>query len=293
MVENKNIIIMYHYIRDNTKLKAFSTEEFRKQIEYLNNRYKIISIEDFIIKKPKGNTCILTFDDGLKDGLTNALPILEELNLKGSFFIPTYVLKNKKMLDVQKRHLLLAKLGVNEFVKEFNKTAENVFHIKDDGKKNDYDDSLTSNLKYVLDNIDKKKSKNILNSIFKKNFDEEHEFSKIYLTKKDIKKMKSKGMEIGSHTHEHLWLGKLYFKDMKKDLEKSTTIFKKNFGYNPKIICYPFGSFNTFTKRVAKQLGIIAGVTINKNYNTTKTDPLSLNRYDCIDLFPWKNKFNL
>jgi len=65
-----NVITMYHYIRDNTKFKAFSVEEFRTQIEYLKEQYKIISIKELIANKPNENTCVLTFDDGLKDGIS-------------------------------------------------------------------------------------------------------------------------------------------------------------------------------------------------------------------------------
>ena len=288
-----NIIIMYHYIRDNTNFKAFSTDEFRRQVEYVMGKYRIISINELIEKKPKDNTCVLTFDDGLKDGFTNVLPIIEELGVKGTFFIPTKILKSKLVIEAQKRHLLLAKLGTEKFVQEFNSLVDEIFQVRKEGQKNNYEDELTSNLKYVLDNMDQDVSKKILNKIFSEYFDEEEEFSKIYLNKKEIDIMLSKGMEICSHGHGHFWLGNLYFKDMVADLTKTVEVFTGIFGKHPSFLSYPFGSFNLFTKRVAKKLGFKACVTVVKGKNTDLKDPFELSRYDCIDLFPRTNRYGL
>jgi len=288
-----NIFIMYHYIRDDTNFKAFSTDEFREQVKYVMNKYRIISIKELIEKKPKDNTCVLTFDDGLKDGLINVLPILEELGVKGTFFIPTKILTSKLILEVQKRHLLLAKLGTNKFVQEFNSLVDDIFQVRKEGAKNDYDNELTSNLKYVLDNMDQDTSKKILNKIFGEYFEEEEEFSKIYLNKKEINTLHSKDMEICSHSHEHFWLGNLYFKDMEPDLKNSVEVFTEIFGRHPLFLSYPFGSFNLFTKRVAKKLGFKACVTVAKKKNTDLKNPFELSRYDCIDLFPRTNRFRI
>ena len=124
-----NVIVMYHYVRDGGNFKAFSTEKFRKQIQYLKERFRIISLQELVEEKPKDRTCVLTFDDGIKDGFTNAFPILEEFGIKASFLIPTKILEEKKLLAVQKRHLLLAKLGTERFVKEFNAIVDKIFQI--------------------------------------------------------------------------------------------------------------------------------------------------------------------
>lgn len=288
-----NIMVMYHYVRDNTSFNAFSTKEFRDQIKYLQTKYKIISIQELINTKPTENTCVLTFDDGIKDCITNALPILKELGAKATFFISTKTLTEKSLLPTQKRHILLAKLGTEAFVKEFNEIADEVFHITKDGAKNCYDDELTSNAKYVLDYMDQKKAKIILDQIFQNHFNEQEEFDKMYLSKEDILELKKQGMEIGSHGHGHLRLGNLYYQDMEKDLIKSLEIFQNNLNFHPNIISYPFGNYSIFTKRLAKKLGFQAGITIKKEFNQHLNDPFELNRFDCIDLFPRTNKFNI
>ncbi|MEK6972540.1 MAG: polysaccharide deacetylase family protein [archaeon] len=274
---------MYHYIRNNANFKALNLNHFRNQLQHLCNKYKIISLKELIKNKSFRNTCVLTFDDGLKDGLVNALPILEEFNLKATFFIPTKILVTEKLLSVQKRHLILAKLGAEKFVKEFNKLSEDIFHIERTGKTNGYDDDLTSNLKWVLDNMDQLKSTIYLNKIFNKYFDEKREFKKIYLTKRDINKLDIAGMEIGVHGHEHLHFANVSFNEMQSDILKSVEIFKENFDSKDLVISYPFGSYSLFTLRLCHKLGFMAGVTTIKKDNTSADNPLELGRYDCID----------
>lgn len=75
--------ITYH------KIKPHQEEKFKKQIEFLDQNYNIVSPEDFV--KRKGNTnclnLLLTFDDGYRSWEEIALPTLDEHNLRGIFFV--------------------------------------------------------------------------------------------------------------------------------------------------------------------------------------------------------------
>ena len=284
-----NEIIMYHYVRDNTKLKAFSTRNFRKQVELIAEKYTIVSLQNLIEKNPEENTCVLTFDDGIKDGYTNVFPILQELGVKATFFIPTRILVKKKIIAAQKNHLLLAKLGTSKLVEEWNTKAEEQFQIKKDGKKNQFDDDLTSSLKNMIYTTPKEKCRELLNPIFDKHFNEE-EFETMYLSTEELKEMEKNGMEIGSHGHAHLWLGKVSNEEMKKDLSESVKVFENVFSRHPKVIAYPFGSYSQATLDVAKKLGFIAGVTTKNEKNLDLNHPLKLNRFDCIERPPSNRK---
>lgn len=278
-----NTMVVYHYVRDNSNFKAFSTKQFREQLEEIQKNYKIISMRDFLTKKFKEKTCVLTFDDGIKDGFINAFPILEEMELKAIFFIPTSILTGNEMLSVQKRHLLLAELGTEKFVEEFNKKSDK--KIIDEGKRKDYfyDDGLTASLKYRLDNG----GESIMNEIFEKNFNEKEEFEKMYLNMFDIKKMEDEGHEIGIHGHNHLRLGKS--KNMEEDLRQAFKIFNVFFSEQIPVISYPFGNYTKEVVAFSKKLGFKAGVTIDKHVNCDTTPRLALGRFDCIQpLEDWK-----
>jgi peptidoglycan/xylan/chitin deacetylase (PgdA/CDA1 family) len=85
---------MYHSIDDKKlpKLKGLrvDTKTFEKQIAYLaKNKYKSYTLAEMIEQKDKleKKSVVITFDDGYRDNLTNALPILKKYNFKATIFL--------------------------------------------------------------------------------------------------------------------------------------------------------------------------------------------------------------
>jgi peptidoglycan/xylan/chitin deacetylase (PgdA/CDA1 family) len=93
---------MYHYIsqapEDADKYRqdlSVTPEDFREQMTYLvENGFETIDLYDLSLAvadkvelPPK--PIIITMDDGYRDNYQNAFPILEELGLKGTFFLAT------------------------------------------------------------------------------------------------------------------------------------------------------------------------------------------------------------
>jgi peptidoglycan/xylan/chitin deacetylase (PgdA/CDA1 family) len=65
-----------------------NAEIFRRKIEWLNDNYNIVSLEDILTgknSKSQKNVAI-TFDDGYQNWLDNAVPVLEEFQVKAVFF---------------------------------------------------------------------------------------------------------------------------------------------------------------------------------------------------------------
>ncbi len=94
---NKNglIVLMYHKVNellDNPL--SVSVNQFKEQIAYLKRNFNVISLDealscirnDYSFHK---RTVLITFDDGYKDNLTNAYPILKKYGCKAVLFIPT------------------------------------------------------------------------------------------------------------------------------------------------------------------------------------------------------------
>ena len=267
-VNLNNIMMMYHYIRDNSNFKSFTTEQFRNQLQSLKEKgYRFITVEELITKKPDDKTCCLTFDDGIKDGKTNIFPILQEFNAIGTFFIPMRIFVVKEILSVQKRHLLLSKLGNDDFMKKFS----------DFGPYDSIDDC-----KYIIDHIDQNIHSFVLDKIFKEYFNESDEFDKIYLNNKDIGTLMANGMEIGTHGFNHLYLGEEPYSKMKEEIQLSYGICENLFE-KPFSMSYPMGSYSPIVKRMIESVGYKAGVTTIKQRNTV-INPFELNRYDCIDV---------
>lgn len=77
-------ILFWHgvdYITDQkVEAESFDVQSFKKQIEYLNKYYEIISIEEFYYRykhnKFTNKEIVLTFDDGYLNNLNVVYPIL-------------------------------------------------------------------------------------------------------------------------------------------------------------------------------------------------------------------------
>jgi peptidoglycan/xylan/chitin deacetylase (PgdA/CDA1 family) len=70
-----------------------------------------------------------------------------------------------------------------------------------------------------------------------------------YMTWSQIKELEAESPAyIGNHSHTHKYLVNLRNEEFIKDIENSTTIFRKKLGYNPIFFSYPFGEYNSFIK---------------------------------------------
>ena len=58
---------------------------------------------------------------------------------------------------------------------------------------------------------------------------------------------------IGNHSHSHDYLTDYKFEDFKKDVDKSTNIFKNKLDYNPIFFSYPFGEYSLEQKNYINQ----------------------------------------
>ena len=120
-------IVMYHYIRriigsEFPGIKGLEIEGFKRQLDFLENNYSIVSSEQVIDKIIKNKelppkACWLTFDDGYKDHYQYVLPELIKRNLSGAFFPPRVAIKDNIVLDVNSiHHILSCSKDINKLV---------------------------------------------------------------------------------------------------------------------------------------------------------------------------------
>lgn len=91
------MVLFWHGVDDNpdpiVEAECISTSEFEKEIQYLMKHYEIISMDEFYSRYKThsftNKEVVLTFDDGYKNNLTKAAPILKKYNLPFTIFIST------------------------------------------------------------------------------------------------------------------------------------------------------------------------------------------------------------
>jgi len=311
---NKLTIIMYHYVRPInsskfSKIKGLEVKNFKKQLDYLLGNYKFITSEQLIAyslgeDNLPNNSCYLTFDDGFKDHIKYVMPELIKRKIQGSFFPPSQAIDNRELLDVHAIHFILASSkNIDKVFIDLNNMCLDLGLTK--SKLNSFYNTYAVPLRYANGNVDSAKTiyckrmlqvvlpieirLQIISNLFKKYVGiNTNEFAEdLYMSLSDIKKLIENGMYIGSHGHNHIWLGKAQKFEQIKDIKLSLYFLKKvGAKTNNWVMCYPYGSYNADTLKILREKNCLIGLTTKSGMsNLNQAKLLELNRYDAND-FP-------
>lgn len=294
--------LCYHYIRkDNDdpfpRILGTKISEFENQIKMLKNFSEIISIDDVLKysyeKSSLSNdkhSMLITFDDGLSDHY-EAAKILHKNQIKGIFFIPTCILKEKLPANPMIIHYSLALYGIQKFLSIFNNTinhfglSENEFKITYEPKKDNAWNKIVEIKNIFKYKLDYKTSRQLLLYIYENLIlpDFPDIFKKIHLKKEQIIEMIEMGHTIGVHTHTHISVAAT---KLSKDDFYNEIIFPKNYlekEFNTPVysFSYPFGERKDYLssmKLLNKTNEFKLAFTVEEilNYNNT---PLEIGRY--------------
>lgn len=311
---------MYHYTRDlkNSRypeIKGLDCSLFEQQLKYFKDNYNVIRMEDIFNYFDNGvdlpvYPLLLTFDDGYIDNYTVALPLLKKYGFQGSFFIPAKTLCEKKMLDVNKVHFILATVqnggGIKSLVMDIMKMideyrdriagiANNDLLYEEYAVANRFDDKDTVFCKRVLQNaLPEIVRSEISSKLFAKyvGVDESVFARELYLDRDQISLMKNEGMFIGIHGYDHYWLGKLEPDLMKMDIDKALDSMKDYINPNKWVINYPYGSYNKEVIDYVSSKGCTLAFTSEVGIALLEPENrYVLPRLDCNDFPPKSNNY--
>lgn len=262
--------IMYHYVRkydpSHPNFRFLDLDNFRKQLDYFSNRFDFIRQKEwdhFIHTgefKNNLNKIILTFDDAMSCHFKYVFPELMKRNIMGIFYVSTLPIRDQKILDVHKIHLLCGafdgKLLLNKLTTLLS--SQMISDSKIEEFQREY--SLQTNsegvsefkkiLNYYISYTYRSEIINKLAKILDYTFESKN----FYVSPHDLQIMKKNGMIIGSHGHSHLLMSKLSKEEQKIELEKSFEILEETVGLSDKTYCHPYGGFHSFNEETVMLL---------------------------------------
>lgn len=277
---NKLTIVMYHYIRDFKRtrypgIKGLDINKFKEQILYLKKTFHMCTVDEVLACKSAGeslpeSSCLLTFDDGYLDHFTYALPVLSDLGVSGAFFPVGGATEERKILEVNKIHYLLASVSdVEPVISLINENSAQLGLIDELKAKywqpNRFDPAPINYIKRMLQNgLPEDIRTRLTAELFSKfvTNDEKAFAEELYMSCEQLKTMHKAGMHIGSHTWTHRWLTSLSDEDIFDELSRSAKFVASiTDSESPLTICYPYGNFNETVVRLAQELNFKLGVT--------------------------------
>ena len=283
-IENRNkrkiIILMYHKvnsIRDPLGLSV-SPEFFEKQLIYIKKRYKIITLAEAVSRlESRGvseNFAVLTFDDGFRDNLSEALPILKKYNAPATVFVACDAVdKGFTDWDIMDQAIFSGSDGMLDL----SKFGLDVISIETESQKQNAIIDLRRQLK---------REKHILRKEVIKFLSKTCKVpcKRIMLTWDEVNELKASGLvSIGAHTVTHPILSNISDEDARYEISECKNIIQKQTGLIIDHFAYPNGrevDFNEQTVALLKSAGFKSACTTVSGVNRIGADPFRLKRID-------------
>lgn len=305
--------LMYHFVRPlgtsrYPAIKGRSLADFKGQLNYLRKNFHLCSPVDVfyclrIGQRIPENWVLLTFDDGYSDHFRYVLPVLHEAKVSALFFPPVSVVLDRKLLDVNKIHFILAACPTVERVYhrlikllgENGLDAEDIESLRQKySQANRFDGPETIFIKRVLQKGLPFALRNALASQLFSEFvsvDETAFAEELYLSFDECRVMADLGMCFGSHGRNHYWMEEMDEHTQELELLESATFLHSIHACTSTplpglAMCYPYGSYNGHTIELLKKLGFAFGLTTQVGESDfSDVTRYQIKRYDTND-FP-------
>jgi len=307
----KLLIVNYHYIRELLPacgIYNITPSAFEKQLESIHSHgYCFISLENLHHairnKDPQSlnaKSCLITFDDGLKESYELGLSILDRKGIPGAFYISSFTLGRNKVLDVHKFHHIQSVMDVNEILSYFPVAfSARLDAVTGEAIKNQYiwDNQETAKVKYLINFLlNAHERAGVVQKLFEACITSEQEFAaNLYMTEDEIKDIASRN-SLGSHGASHSPLACLPKKEICHEIAESRSALMNFTGVNIEAISYPYGGESAVSDVVFEAAGknnFISGMTMMRGLNS-EIDILSgylqLKRFDTNDVFGGKSE---
>lgn len=294
---NKILILAYHGItKSEFKIPPwvlFPVNSFEIQMRFLRKKYCVLGLQEVInaiqknISLPR-NIAVVTFDDGYRNNLTLALPILIKYNIPASIFLTTGYIGTDKLLPLDRAYLILTNSQNKQplFFKEIGLGP--LFFDNDESILASYLSTVEAlkNLSTEVQEAYLEKLKTILKSDYERS-DVENEFKLLsweevdYLAKNDL-------IEIGAHTQSHEILSNVSIRVAEKEILNSKTMIECHLSRKVISFAYPNGTlrdFNEFHSQQLKNIGFVCSMTTVARLNQYSDNRYELGRISIGPIF--------
>jgi len=305
IAERYALIVSYHYCHPTDTwlrgTKSITPEQFDAQLRLLTQNFVCTTLGELM--DPTADlpetVAVVTFDDGFKDVVEYALPLLQRWRVPATVYCCSAPLLERSVLNVHRVHLLQAKLGTAAFRQAFEELIASrppvaLAPLAHPGLQGlyPYDDEPTRRFKRLLNfDLPYAELDVVLKLLFARFIGEDAPIAeRLYMSESDVRRCQDAGLEIGVHGHSHRVLSRLSESEQQVELGTCADLLRRVCGLAEVHASYPYGidgSWNDATKRVAASLGFASATT--KVRAITKPADLKgrweLPRYDVRDVF--------
>jgi peptidoglycan/xylan/chitin deacetylase (PgdA/CDA1 family) len=283
------VVLTYHRIGnpaispDYKPIFAATPEALAQTLRALANSHKIVRLGEvvalaesgFAVKEP---TALVTFDDGYRDNLTAALPILNDLKVPATFFLTTdfldgaripwwdriaRIVRRSTVARLSLDHPAPVSVDLNAMPRDqaiFEVVRAYRDHPVDDEEA--YFAELERRAEVRLDAADAARG--------------------LFLSWDEVRTVAGSDIDIGAHGQTHRRLSWLSEAEQRQELERSKALLESQLGRAVAALAYPYGwpgAFDATTERLAREAGYrVAFSAIDGVNRAGSTDRFAIRR---------------
>ena len=246
----KVTILLYHRIADQYYNHPYGSVvgkiKFKEQMLYFKKKFNLISLNNLFLQIKNQefintNQLVITFDDGSVDNYLNAYPILKNLSIPATFFLPTDYINSENITWDWKLYEIIYNTK-----NLYNFSKSKLSHIKYTNKKNLLL-KLVNYFKFLKPLVRDKYINELSNILSFNNFDYINNKS---LSWNQVKEMSSSLLEFGSHGCSHTSLMNQDFNFFTDELHVSKKTIENHLSKECHYFSFPFGSKDDFNKKL-------------------------------------------
>jgi len=260
------IIVVFHRILSEDEALDYglhpamhtTLENFRRVLDELSCLGKYVGLETMMEGGDVKETLIaVTFDDGWVDNYTNAMNELYRRNIPATLFITTGNIESGAMHWTEEVTIKFRKRQLRD--PEKSGDVLRFFLEMVPGRNRGTIHDFVESIKY----IDAEKRRDIIKKFYRQMDCSDESLEGHMLSWEQIVKMKSKGISLGSHTHNHLILKGAEGGEIAEELETSRRLIKTRTGEDAMMFSYPNALYDSTSWRYLRETGFRYGFAID------------------------------
>ncbi len=241
---------------------CISSDSFRRQMEQVRNEFHVLSLADALaaLKGQIGldkDACVITFDDGYRDVILRADPILRALELPAATFVPT------------------ALAGASTYLLHDRLFA--ALSLATDGQSNGLA-GLTELTDLLIRTLPDQSLRQTVEALEERFGPATLDEGAQVLSPTEIRSLAKSGWEIGSHTTEHVALTHESPERVKRELTESKAAIESWTEKPCRFFAYCNGLHDSNVVELLYQCGYEGAVTTLDRLNQYGADPMKLGR---------------
>ena len=273
-------ILSYHRVNDalDPFFPSLPSAVFERHMRFLRQTHTILTVEELVARarerRVPRNAVAITFDDGYRDNLTDAAPILRRHGLPATFFLATGAIGTGEVLwfdrlaaairDTTQATLrtpwgqVLELDGLEARLRALESSLSRLKQYPED----EFRDAL-ERIAEALAPMDGPSLKDLM------------------LSWDDVRTLAAQGFSIGAHTVSHPILSRMTSERAWREIAESRAMVDSQCGGAPRAFAYPNGKPEDYSPAVVEHVrraGFGCAVTTRFGLNTNRTSPWELRR---------------